>query len=229
MACAQRVAISLFAFLPSLLLHNSAIADDTYALVSGTVADSSIISTNTAMSDSDNSSDEEIHRLIGLYRDARSARSLQESDALAKRIIDESIRSNGRSSKVTAEALTNLAILQTSNADNVSAVQNFSAAIDIVERLDSRLSSDLIIPLNGMGAAHLQAGHADRARDAWNRAVHISHVNFGPHNFEQIETLYSIGRMYRKSGMTKEVARVQKRIHYLQYRAAVSDSNGRWR
>jgi len=227
MARIKNVPISLAWLMSSLIVQQSAVAADQQSPVSGTVTKSSLSAVNTVASGDVTSSTGEIRRLFDLYKDARSSHMLEEADTLAKRIVDVSIRANGIDSKVTATALTNLAILQMSNEDNISAVRNFSAAIDIVERLDSRLSSDLIIPLKGMGTAYLQAGDSDRARDAWNRAVHISHVNFGPHNFEQIETLYSIGRLFYKAGMRNEVTRVQKRISYLQKRDAMSGSIGK--
>jgi tetratricopeptide (TPR) repeat protein len=168
----------------------------------------------------DESAEQEIARLFDQYKDALSNQTWDEADTLAKLIVDKSIRTFGRESKTTAVSLTNLAILQVKNADPVSAVQNFTAAIDIVEQVDNRLSSDLIIPLKEMGTAQLEAGNADRAVAAWNRAVHVSHVNFGPHNMEQVEPLYELSRMYFKAGMNKEAYKVRKRIYYLQMREA---------
>jgi len=222
----QAVAAGLVLLMPILVVTYPVIADDARSLAPAATNSSNVISANPATSDADISSEEEIRRLFDLYRDARSAGMLEEADTLAKRIVDLSIRAYGIDNKVTALALTNLAALQSSNEDNVSAVQNFAQAIEIVERLDSRLSSDLISPLRGMGAAYLLAGNADHAQAAWNRALHISHVNFGPHNFEQIETLYSLGRSFMNAGMTKEAIRVRKRISFLRYRNANSGSIG---
>jgi tetratricopeptide (TPR) repeat protein len=222
----QAVAAGLVLLMPILVVTYPVIADDARSLAPTATNSSNVISANPATSDADISSEEEIRRLFDLYRDARSPGMLEEADTLAKRIVDLSIRAYGIDNKVTALALTNLAALQSSNEDNVSAVQNFAQAIEIVERLDSRLSSDLISPLRGMGAAYLLAGNADHAQAAWNRALHISHVNFGPHNFEQIETLYSLGRSFMNAGMTKEVIRVRKRISFLRYRNANSGSIG---
>lgn len=222
----QAVAAGLVLLMPILVVTYPVFADDARSLAPAATNSSNVISANPATSDADISSEEEIRRLFDLYRDARSAGMLEEADTLAKRIVDLSIRANGIDSKTTAMALTNLAALQSSNEDNVSAVQNFAQAIEIVERLDSRLSSDLISPLRGMGAAYLLAGNADHAQAAWNRALHISHVNFGPHNFEQIETLYSLSRSFVNAGMTKEAIRVRKRISFLRYRNANSGSIG---
>lgn len=169
------------------------------------------------------SADKDIQQLFSLYMDARAAGTMQEADVLAKQIVEKSIRSFGRDSKDTARALTSLATLQTSNDENVAAIQNFSAAIDIIEFMDGRLSMDLVNPLKAMGAAQLQAGNGDRARDAWTRAVHISHVNLGPHNLEQIETLYAIAALYSRAELSKEERIVRRQIKYLQYRYSTAE------
>jgi hypothetical protein len=150
--------------------------------------------------------------------DARTAGMMQEADVLAKQIVEKSIHSFGRNSKDTARALTSLATLQTSNHENIAAIQNFAAAINIIEHMDGRLGLDLVNPLKAMGAAQLQAGNGDHARDAWIRAVHISHVNLGPHNIEQIETLYAMATLYSRAEMTKEERIVRRQIKYLRYR-----------
>ena len=89
--------------------------------------------------------------------------------------------------------------------------------------MDGRLSMDLLGPLKAMGAAQLQAGNGDYARDAWIRAVHISHVNLGPHNLEQIETLQAIADLYFSAEKGKEERNVRRQIRYLQYRYSTID------
>jgi len=213
----QTAALSLVLSLPILLATSPALADDAQSLVSESSAKTSVVSAAPATSSSAEPEDD-IRLLFELYREAQSGHMSDEADTLAKRIVEVSIRDNGPNSRTTAVALTNLANFQSSTEDNVAALQNYSRAIDIVERIDSRLSSDLITPLRGMGYAHQRAGNPDQARGAWSRALHVSHVNFGPHNFEQIEMLRAIGRLFRIAGMHKEAAKVQKRIDYLRNR-----------
>lgn len=162
---------------------------------------------------------DELFRLFAMYDDARAAGEREEADTIGKQIVETSIRAYGVDSKHTAKALTNLATLQTSNEENEAAIKNFEAAIDILERAESRLSKDLIRPLKVMGAAQLQAGRPDHSRDSWNRAVHISHVNYGPHNYEQVEVLQDLARLYSRAGMSKEAGRIRMRIYYLRSRA----------
>jgi len=168
--------------------------------------------------ESDPGDDDQVMRLFDLYMDARIAGTTQEADVLAKQIVEVSIRSYGRDSKGTARALTNLASLQVSNDENTAAIQNLSAAIDIIESVENNLSLDLISPLTAMGSAQQQAGNAELAQLSWNRAVHISHVNLGPHNYQQIETLYSLSRLLIEAGENKAANKMRRRIAYLQSR-----------
>ena len=207
----------------SLFIAPQATAEDASAPASDTRGTSAAYFVGATTYEPGESADEDIRRLFSLYMDARSAGMMEEADILAKQIVERSILSFGRDSKDTARALTSLATLQTSNHENIAAIQNFAAAIDIVETMDGRLSMDLLGPLKAMGAAQLQAGNGDYARDAWIRAVHISHVNLGPHNLEQIETLQAIADLYFSAEKGKEGRNVLRRIRYLQYRYSVPE------
>ena len=169
--------------------------------------------------DNETESDQErLSRLFTLYLDAVAEKMYSEADALAKQIVELTISSYGLDSEESAKALTNLAIAQHGMRDFESAILNYETAIGIVERVDDRLSYDLINPLRGLGAARLATGRPDLARDAFDRAVHISHVNEGPHNLEQIETLESLAETYMSVGELDEAVDIQKRIYYLQAR-----------
>ena len=127
---------------------------------------------------------DELQRLFELYREALGNKDYLEADTLAKRVVELSIRVNGLDSHDSAKAITNLGIAQHNNRDYESALRNFMASIDIVERIDDNLSPALINPLQGLAATHAAIGRPDLARLAYQRAVHVSHVNEGPHNPE---------------------------------------------
>lgn len=212
-------AIRSLAWIFAVLSFHQAIADDVQLrdpVIS--VNHHSATSDFEAVPDSAFSREEELRRLFDLYMDARVAGTLEEADILAKQIVQVSILSYGRDSKGTARALVNLAGLQVTHEENTAAIQNLTAAIDIVERVENNLSLDLVNPLNAMGAAQLQAGNVDLAKEAWFRAVHISHVNLGPHNYQQIETLQAIGQIYESAGKSKMAKKIHRRIKYLQSR-----------
>lgn len=168
--------------------------------------------------------DQQLQRLFFDYREAVLASMFTEADTLAKQIVELSIRVNGLDSRKSATALTNLAVAQHGMSEYQSAILNYSAAIGIIERIESRLDSGLINPLRGLGAAHFASGRPDLAKNAYDRAVHISHVNDGPHNLDQIETLLSLTETYLAAGETDEAVDIQKRIFYLQARNIESNS-----
>jgi len=162
--------------------------------------------------------EQRLRRLFVMYMDAVADRAFEEADTLGKQIVELTIREYGLDSHESAKALTNLAIAQHGIQDFESSILNYTAAIGIIERIDDRLSPNLINPLRGLGAAQLASGRPDLARDAYDRAVHISHVNEGPHNIEQIEVLQSLAETYLAVGESEEAADIQKRIFYLQAR-----------
>lgn len=168
--------------------------------------------------------EDRLSRLFTLYLDAIANKSFEEADALAKQVVELAISEYGLDSDESAKALTNLAIAQHGASDYDAAILNYEAAIGIVERIDDRLSKDLVNPLRGLGAAHLASGRPDLARDTFDRAIHISHVNDGPHNLEQIETLESLAETYMAVQELDEAVDVQKRIYYLQARNIDPDS-----
>ena len=159
-----------------------------------------------------------LRRLFVLYMDAVADRTFTEADSLAKQIVELTIEIHGLDSHESAKALTNLAIAQHGIEDFESAILNYDAAIGIIERVEDRLNSALINPLRGLGAAQLASGRPDLARDTFDRAVHISHVNEGPHNLDQIETLHSLAETYLAVGEFDDAVDIQKRIYYLQAR-----------
>lgn len=213
-------AIRLILVLPILVAPHIAAADDGISPDPTVVTNSSHLAISKITRDTGGLAENDIARLFEQFADAWSAGMWQEADMLAKKIVKASIESYGFYSKHNATALTNLATLQAANKEIGSAIQNFAAAIDIIERLESRLSADLIDPLRAMGVVQFKAGDADYANDAWHRALHISHVNFGPHNFEQVEALQLIAYLYAEAGMATEVRRMQRRIEYLYNRDA---------
>jgi len=161
---------------------------------------------------------EELRRSFDLYKEALAIGSYDEADTLAKRMVELAIRVYGLDSHESAKALTNLGLVQQKSNDYESAVLNFEAAIDIVERIEDRLNSDLISPLRGLGSAQLGAGRPDLARRSYARAVHISHVNEGPHNLMQVEVLEELAEVYLSMGDRDEALDVHQSIYNLEAR-----------
>ncbi len=168
--------------------------------------------------------EERLRRLFTLYRNAIAESSFEEADALGKQIVELTIATDGRNSDESARALTNLAIAQHGMGDYESAQLNFSASIDIIETVRNRLHPALINPLRGLGASQLAAGRPDLASESFERAVHVSHVNNGPHNLEQVELLESLAETYLAAGEADLTMDLQERIYILQARNIDPDS-----
>jgi tetratricopeptide (TPR) repeat protein len=158
---------------------------------------------------------EQLARDFALYKSLLQNGMTAEADVVAKRIVELSIRENGFDSTDTAKALTNLAIVQHRNEDYETAQQNYEAAIGIIERVEDRLNSDLINPLRGLGASQLAAGRPDLALKSFGRARHISHVNEGPHNLDQVGIIESLAEIYIYIGEFEHAYELQDRIYEL--------------
>jgi len=152
---------------------------------------------------------------FALYKNLLANDMTAEADAVAKRIVELSIRWNGFESADTARALTYLAIVQHGNEDYETAQQNYEAAIGIIEQVEHRLTSALINPLRGLGAAQLASGRPDMALDTFDRARHVSHVNEGPHNLDQVVILDSLAEIYVYVGEFEKAYDLQDRTYAL--------------
>jgi tetratricopeptide (TPR) repeat protein len=167
---------------------------------------------------------EELIRLYVLYREAMDNKDLLEADTLAKRVVELSIRVNGLESMDSARAIANLGIVQHGNQDYESAMLNFTASIGIIERIDNRLSAALINPLQGLAATQAAMGQPAIARQTYQRAVHVSHVNEGPHNQGQVESLQSIAELHLAMGDYEAADDLQENIFSVQARNIDPDS-----
>ena len=152
------------------------------------------------------------------FEQLRAAGSLDEAENIAKRMVELSIRATGPTSNDTARALTNLAIVQHDREDFEAAKQNFTAAIENIEENEDQLNENLINPLRGLGAAQLESGRPDLAARTFRRAVHISHVNEGPHNLDQIGILESLAETNLRLGNTEKAKNNHDMIYALNVR-----------
>jgi len=176
-------------------------------------ADESIAATDDGLSD-------EQHLAIEFDRYKRliAEGAMDEADTSAKRIVEMAIKIYGPVSHETAKALNNLALVQNKNGQYEPAIQNFESSVEIIETLEDRLNDRLVNPLKGLGAAQLGNNRPDLALRTFNRATHITHVNEGPHNIEQVEILESIAEATLRVGDAKGARSMLDRIHVLNVR-----------
>lgn len=167
---------------------------------------------------------QELQRLFELYREALDNRDYLEADTLAKRVVELSIRLNGLDSHDSAKAITNLGIAQHNNGDYETAMRNFIASIEIIERIDDNLSTALVNPLQGLAATQAAIGRPDLARLTYRRAVHVTHVNDGPHNRGQVGILESLAELHVSQGDFDEAVDIQEHIFSIQSRKVEPDT-----
>ncbi len=152
------------------------------------------------------------------FGELRSQGILDEAENVAKRVIELSIRLNGRDSLDTAKALNNLGVIQHQSGNYEAAALNFEQAINIIRDVEDQLSNALINPLRGLGAAQLAGGRPDLALGTYTRAMHISHVNEGPHNLSQVSILESLAETNLRLGEIEDARALQDTIYGLHLR-----------
>lgn len=165
-------------------------------------------------------------REFARFRQLLADRNYDEADVSAKRVVEMSIKVFGPQSRETAKALNNLAIVQHNNRQYSAAIQNFTSAIEILENVYDRLNGELVNPLKGLGAAQLSAGRPDQAVKSFGRATHITHVNEGPHNIEQVEILEALAEANVRLGEVEEARDTLDRIHAINVRHFSGDALG---
>ncbi len=152
------------------------------------------------------------------YKQLMNDGVFDEADSVAKLVVELAIRVAGPTSTDTAKALTNLAIVQHRTHQYDSSQQNYQSAIDIIEENEDRLNSQLTNPLKGLGAVQLDNGRPDLASQTFRRATHITHVNEGPHNLDQVDILESLAEASLRLGSIETAKEVQDTIYALNLR-----------
>lgn len=140
--------------------------------------------------------------------------SFSEAEILAKRMVEQAI-AGGIDSGARARALHNLAVTQQTLGKHDSAKQNFVAAVDVISVDQDNLSSDLILPLRGLASALLATEQAGEAFSVLDRALHISNVNYGPHNLEQLPMLDSKIDFHLEHGDSESALDVLEHVYVL--------------
>ena len=166
----------------------------------------------------DLSAEERLMQEFERYKRYIDEGSMDEADIAAKRIVEMAIRIYGPQSIEASKALNNLALVQHRTGQYEAAIQNFESSIEIIEMREDRLNGQLVSPLKGLGASHLANDRPDLAVQTYDRARHITHVNEGPHNIEQVEILESLAESTLRMGDMKETRNLLDRIHVLNVR-----------
>jgi hypothetical protein len=138
------------------------------------------------------SSDEQRENFAS-FTEALANLSWSEAEVSAKQMVEIANADKNSSTQdaafARAAALQNLAVAQQFRGKHESAKQNYVAAIDVIVGADNNLSPELILPLRGLAIAHLDMEEVREAFEFYDRAMHVSSVNFGPHSLQQLPIL----------------------------------------
>ena len=157
------------------------------------------------------------------YDDALAKGLFGEAEAIAKRML-ETLLGGGAGQPLVADGLARLAFAQRQQQLYEAAVQNYAAAVDLLRSTGDHLSSNLIPPLRGLGDTYVASGRADMALPVYEQALHIRHVNDGPHTLEQVELLDDIAVALERSGGAEAALVALDRMFSLYARAYAADS-----
>lgn len=149
------------------------------------------------------------------YEEALGDGLYGEAEVAAKRLVEEAIRAGRQEEASTARLLGKLALAQRLNKNFDAALQNYELAIGIIESSHDMLDLELVEPLLGIGYTHIDNERPDLALLHLDRALHVRHVNNGPHSLEQSETLEALADAYKKMGESRKAVHLANRVYWL--------------
>lgn len=157
------------------------------------------------------------------YEEALAQGQYREAEMAAKQIIDGLIDDDRAGHMTRAQALSRLAFAQRQRQLYESALQNYEAAIQLLEMGENRLSASLVAPLHALGDTYMESGQADLAMAVYDQALHIRHVNDGPHTLDQVELLDAMATALVERGDVDGALAAVDRVYYLYARAFAPD------
>jgi tetratricopeptide (TPR) repeat protein len=162
--------------------------------------------------------------LLARYREAVEGMQYQEAETAAKQRIEHLLVTGTSSGYEMADALIDLAFAQRQIEQYDAAIQNYIGSIVILEDTDDMLSERLVAPLRGIGETYVASGEAELAVPVYERALHVNHVNAGPHNLQQLDLLDAMIDAMVQAGREDAALSTVERISSLYARRYATDS-----
>jgi hypothetical protein len=159
-----------------------------------------------------------------LYDRALAEQQYLEAETAAKQMVDFMNDRGARDASAMADALSRLAVAQRFSEQYESALLNYEAAVHVLESSENRLSERLVQPLRGIGDTYMASGRPELALAAYQHAVHITHVNEGPHNLDQAEILDDMVDAEMQRGDAQAALDLTDHLYGLYARAFAPDS-----
>jgi len=158
------------------------------------------------------------------FNEALVNKSFSEAEITAKQMVESVDPEANDAVLARARALQNLAIAQQVQGSNQSAIQNYQAALNLIASEEDNLSPALILPLRGMATVHLDTGRTDEAFEVFDRATHVSNVNYGPHSLKQLPILNAKMQIYLEQNDPRAALEMLDRMYMLYTRRYARDS-----
>lgn len=152
------------------------------------------------------------------FTEALANEAYSEAEVTAKQMIEMAYANAASTPGEQATALHNLAVAQHLQGSYESAVQNYTAAIGAITSGENNLSPSLIMPLRGLAQVQLDLKMSSEAQETFEKALHVSHVNVGPHSLDQLPILNSKMDAYLAGSDPESALDVLDRIHMLYMR-----------
>lgn len=146
------------------------------------------------------------------------ARQYDEAIDAAKLVIEELLQKPEPSRNDVGEALTQLADVQRLSGALEASIENYRAAIESLTAEHGRLNTALIEPMWGLARTYAEAEDFESATRAYEDAMHVFHVNYGPHDLEQAGLLTELSEVHFRAGDFAAADRAQKAYVSLLYR-----------
>jgi len=152
------------------------------------------------------------------YDEAMRIGTYDEAEVAAKKLLDHAIDDGRQNELSTAQLLSKLALAQRHNKNYEAALQNYELAVSITESKTDMLDLALIDPLLGISKTHIDNERPDLAMEYAERALHVRHVNSGPHSIEQTASLDILIAAHRKMDARQDALALTDRLHLLYQR-----------
>jgi len=161
------------------------------------------------------SADQQQRDRFASFNEALVNESFSEAEIVAKQMVESVNAESIDAVSARAHALQNLAVAQQLQGSHESSLQNYAAALSLIASEEDNLSPALIMPLRGLANVHLDTGDTDQAFATFDRAMHVSNVNYGPHSFDQLPILQSKMHVYIGQNDTASALDMLDRIYML--------------
>jgi tetratricopeptide (TPR) repeat protein len=170
------------------------------------------------------SSGQQHRQYFATFRESLANKTYEEAETAAKLMVELASRGSDIDELNRSRTLQNLALAQQLGENYDAAILNYLMAINIIVRHEDMLSDTLVVSLRGLAAAYVGDDKPVEAFRTFNRALHISNVNHGPHSLDQLPILNAMMRIHLDQGDAKSAVEVLERIYLLHSRKFSSQS-----